>query len=457
MSNGIEKIGKKDVVWSFFSTFFFIGSNIILLPLILHEMPSAMVAVWSIFQVISGLVHLLDFGFRPSFARNVSYIFSGVQKLQVEGVLQAEETGSVNYKLLKTSLHAMQSFYRWMALSVLVLMLIAGSAYVYLIILPQYSESQIDLLLAWMMLIMVNCYNLYTLYYDALLLGKGYVKQSQQITILGQVLYLSVSVVLILFGCGLTAIVSAQFVSVFTRRILSYRVFFNKELIEHLAQVQEENYREILSIISPNAIKVGLTNLGGFLVSRSSVLMGSAFLTLEQIACYSITYQVIDVIAKCSTVYYQANVPKIAEFRASRNIMSLRNLFKNSIVLMIIVYVAFGGAFILLGDFAMMLIESDTTFLPVSLSVVLLVISLLEHNHSIAAGFIAADNRIPFFVPSLLSGLATVIFLWLFLSPFNMEIWGVILAPGAAQLVYQNWKWPSMVIKELYLKNYSKI
>jgi O-antigen/teichoic acid export membrane protein len=452
MSKGIEQIGRKDVVWSFFSTFFLIGSNIILLPLILHEMPAAMVAVWSIFQVISGLVHLLDFGFRPSFARNVSYIFSGVQRLQVEGVASDVVQGDVNYTLLKTALHAMRSFYKWMALSVLIMMLIIGSIYIYLVIIPKYSESHTDLLLAWMMLIAVNCYNLYTLYYDALLLGKGYVKQSQQITTLGQVLYLLVSVVLILLGCGLTAIVSAQFVSVFVRRILSYKVFFKKDLVVQLSKVQEENYSEVLHVISPNAVKVGLTNLGGFLVNRSSVLIGSAFLTLEEVACYSITFQVIEVIALCSTVYFQANVPKIAEFRANRNLSQLRRLFKNSIILMLLVYIIFGGIFLLLGNYVMQLLQSDTKFLTITLSSVLLIISLLEHNHSIAAGFIAADNRIPFFIPSILSGVATVVLLWLFMSQMNMGLWGMILAPGLAQLAYQNWKWPELVIKELYCK-----
>ena len=61
-----------------------------------------------------------------------------------------------------------------------------------------------------------------------------------------------------------------------------------------------------------------------------------------------------------------------------------------------------------------------------------------------------ADNKIPFFIPSLLSGAATVILLVVFLWRMDMGLWGMILAPGIAQLAYQNWKWPSVVIKELY-------
>jgi hypothetical protein len=80
----------------------------------------------------------------------------------------------------------------------------------------------------------------------------------------------------------------------------------------------------------------------------------------------------------------------------------------------------------------------------------MLLINLLENNHATAAGFISADNRIPFFIPSLISGAGTLLLLWLFLSVFHWGIWGMILAPGLAQLVYQNWKWPSVVIKEIY-------
>jgi ABC-type spermidine/putrescine transport system permease subunit II len=82
----------------------------------------------------------------------------------------------------------------------------------------------------------------------------------------------------------------------------------------------------------------------------------------------------------------------------------------------------------------------------------MLLISLLEQNHYVSAGFIMANNKIPFFIPSLVSGAATVLLLWIFMGVLDMEIWGLILAPGIAQLAYQNWKWPSVVIKELWGK-----
>jgi O-antigen/teichoic acid export membrane protein len=193
-----------------------------------------------------------------------------------------------------------------------------------------------------------------------------------------------------------------------------------------------------------------MTYLGGFLVNKSALLFGSAFLSLEQIACYGITLQVMDVLARCGTVVYQTFIPKLAQFRAEKDMHQLQRYYQYAVLSNLVIYLLGGIVWILAGDWALTIIKSETTFVPIAMLATMLIISLLEHNHSISAGFIMADNKIPFFIPSLVSGAATVLLLWLFLSPLHWGLWGMILAPGIAQLAYQNWKWPSVVIKELY-------
>ena len=307
-------------------------------------------------------------------------------------------------------------------------------------------------MIAWVLLIAINCYNLYTLYYDALLTGKGYVKRCQQINMLGQAVYIGLAIGLIYAGLGLTAIVASQLVSTIIRRVLTYRVFFTPELKAHLAVADTQDPKQILGAITPNAIKIGLTQLGGFLVNKSAILIGSAFLTLEEVACYGITLQVMDILARCGTVFYQSYLPKLAQCRAENDLTGLRHYYLLCTGSLIAVYMAGGAAWLLLGNWALDLIGSQTHFVPTAMLCVMLLISTLEHNHAVSAGFIMADNKIPFFIPSLVSGAATVLLLWLFLSTFHWGIWGLILAPGIAQLAYQNWKWPSVVIKELWGK-----
>lgn len=453
MAEKVEHIGKKEILWSYAGTFFMIGAGVILLPFILSNMPDETVGIWSIFQTITFLVLLLDFGFRPSFARNISYIFSGVKTLQKEGVAHADTDSEVDYGLLKGTLVAMRRFYRYMALAVLILLATAGTAYFYFI-LQKYSGDKQDALIAWIVLILINCYNLYTFYYDALLTGKGYIKRSQQINMLGQAIYIALAIGLIYAGFGLTAIVASQLVATIIRRVLSYHVFFTKELKAHLALAPVKEPKEILSAITPNAVKVGLTQLGGFLVNKSALLIGSAFLTLDQIASYGITMQVMDILARCAMVLYIAYMPRLAQCRANNDIVQLRKYYVWCTASFIAIFAAGGGIWLILGDPLLRLIGSQTLFLPTPLLGLALVIALLEHNHAVSAGFIMADNKIPFFIPSLASGAATVLLLWIFLDPLHMGLWGLIMAPGIAQLAYQNWKWPSMIIRELWGKKH---
>ncbi len=451
MANNIEHIGKKDIIWSYVATIFRVGAGIILWPFILSQMSAETVGIWNVMITIMGFVALLDFGFQPSFARNISYIFSGVTKLQKVGIQTAVSDGNINFSLLKGTLNAMRKFYRWMALGVFVILGIAGTAYFYYI-LQKYSGDRTDAMIAWILLIAINSYNVYTLYYNALLLGKGYIRRERQIMILSQCVYLSLAIVLIYAGYGLTAIVSSQAVSIILQRILSYRVFFTKELKQQLLHTEADETKDILRAISPNAVKVGLTQLGGFCVTKSALLIGSAFLTLEETACYGITLHIIDILARCSTVYYQSITPKIAQSRANKDVIKLKYYFVCSVGILVATFLLGGAAIAFLGNWGLNMIGSETKFLPTIMLCVMLLVYLLETNHSIAAGFISADNRIPFFIPSLLSGLGTVVLLWLFLSIFKWGVWGMILSQGIAQLVYQNWKWPSMVIKELNIR-----
>lgn len=451
MTNNIEHIGKKDIIWSYAATIFRVGAGIILWPFILSQMSAETVGIWNVMITIMGFITLLDFGFQPSFARNISYIFSGVTKLQKVGIQTAESDGNVNYALLKGTLNAMRKFYRWMALGVFVILGTAGTAYFYYI-LQKYSGDRIDAMIAWILLIAINSYNIYTLYYNALLLGKGYIRRERQIMILSQSIYLCLAIILIYAGFGLTAIVASQAVSIILQRILSYRVFFTKELKQQLSNTEAEDTKDILKAISPNAVKVGLTQLGGFCVTKSALLIGSAFLTLEETACYGITLHIIDILARCSTVYYQSITPKIAQSRANKDVIKLKYYFICSVGIMVTTFVLGGATIVFLGNWGLNIIGSETKFLPTIMLCVMLLVYLLETNHSIAAGFISADNRIPFFIPSLLSGLGTVVLLGLFLSIFKWGVWGMILSQGIAQLVYQNWRWPSMVIKELNIR-----
>lgn len=449
----VENIGIKDVIWNYVATFLQIASGIILLPFILKMMPPETIGIWTIFTTITSLIFLLDFGFNASFTRNISYIFSGVKELKQKGISITHENGAIDYGLLKGTTEAMRWLYSRMALVVFGLLFIFGTVYMHFV-LQKYSGNKPEVLIAWIILCIINTYNIYTLYYDSLLQGKGLIKKTKQILIIGQCVYLIVAIVFVLLGLGLISIVSAQAISIVIKRILAHKAFFTNELKLNINKKNNYNKKEIISAIYPNALKLGLTDIGGFLVNKSAIFIGSIYITLTEIASYGVTIQVIGILAGLAGVYYQSYIPKIAQYRTKQNNLALKDLYIRSSAIQLIVFISGGIFFIEFGSWALSLIGSQTQFLETKMIIVGLLIALLEKNHALAAGFLVAKNEVPFFKASLWSGAFTVLCLWLFLSPLKLGLWGMILAQGVVQLAYQNWKWPLVLIKEFSNKKF---
>lgn len=453
---GQVTIGRKDVVWNYTATFLKLASSALLLPAILSKMPSEMVGVWTVFITISFLTSLLDFGFNASFTRNVSYVVSGVKELRVEGFELTQ--GPVDYGLLKTLIQAMRWYYRWLSLIVAVLLLTLGTWYLHTV-LATYKGDTSEVYTAWIILIVINSYSLYTYYYDSLLQGVGYVMRSKQISIVGNAVYVLVAFVLILKGYGLVAIVSAQLLSIVLIRYLSYTVFFTGELKARLAAAVGRDPKELIKTIFPNALKIGLTSLGGFLITRSSVMIGGLYLTLDELASYGISIQLVGVVASMATIYTMTYQARIVNLRVENNSGEIRRIYIRGQYLLAATFAAGTLAIVLAGPWALQLIGSETVLLSARLTLLVALVSLLETNHSTAGMMLLTKNEVPFFKASLLSGAAIVVGLLLAFRFTDGGLYNLVLVPLVVDVAYQSWKWPLVAHRDLGItfRDYSNV
>jgi O-antigen/teichoic acid export membrane protein len=443
------QITKVDVVWNYGATFLKIAASALLLPFILRMMPPAMVGIWSIFMTITAFTSLLDFGFNSSFARNVTYIFSGVKTLKVNGYENVYENNlTVDYGLLKGVITAMKWFYTRVAILLFLLLTTLGTYYIYTL-LQNYKSDHNEVYISWVILCIINSYNLFTLYYDSLLQGKGLVKKSKQVIIVGQTVYLVIGAILILAGNGLIAIVSAQAASVIIVRWLSHHYFFTKEIKQKLYNAITIPKAEILKAITPNAVKIGLTSLGGFMVQRSAIVIGSLYLPLQDIASYGITMQLIAVIAGLGGIYIATYQPKIAQLRVKENKLKIRELYFKGEIILFTTYIVSGICLLLFGELALKIIGSKTLLLPNLLLGLILITSFLETNLSIAGTILLSKNIVPFFKASLISGGSIIVGLLLLFQFTNGGLLIMICVPLFVDIAYQAWKWPLEVIYDL--------
>ena len=350
------QINKKDVLWNYGATFLKIASAALLFPFILKMMPSETVGIWIIFVTITALGSLLDFGFSSSFTRNVTYVFSGVRSLKINGFETVnKEDLTIDFGLLKGVISSMRWFYSRVALAFLSLITTLGTYYIY-VLMQDYKGDQQEVYIAWILLCLISTYNLYTLYYDSLLQGKGLIKRSKQIVILGQTAYLIFAVILIMRGNGLIAIIAAQTISVIIIRWFSYRFFFTNEIKLKLRNAISRSKNEILKAIYPNAIKMGITGLGTFMVLRSAIIIGSLYLPLSDIASYGITIQLIAVITSLSGIYTATYQPKIVELRVTNNNQAIKELYLKGQIILIFTYLIGGLGLIFFGEYMLNII-----------------------------------------------------------------------------------------------------
>lgn len=445
-------ITRGDVLWNYTATFLNIASGVILFPIILRELPTETVGVWTIFISITAIAGLLDFGFSTSFTRNVSYVFSGVKSLKKNGFeTVGQGDNSIDYGLLKGLISAMRWFYSRMAFFLFFILIVFGTYYLQTL-LHDYSGDTQEVYIAWGLLCIIVTYDLFTQYYNSLIIGKGLIKQSKQIIIAGKIAYLILAFVLIVKGFGLVAIVSAQALSILIIRWLSYRLFFSKEIKLKLVSETSDQRKEVLKVTTPNALKIGLTSLGSFLVSKSAIIIGSLYLSLEEIASLGITMQIISLIAGLAAIYISTYQPKIAQLIVFNKISEVKKYYLKAKIILFLTFLVMGSGLLLFADDALRLIGSQTVLIPKELILLALIISFLERNHAMAAGILLSKNTVPFFIPSLLSGIGTVSILFLLFQFFDPDVWILVVSAGIAQGLYQNWKWPHVVNKELDIK-----
>jgi O-antigen/teichoic acid export membrane protein len=453
------QIGRKDVAWNFAATFMRIASGLIVLPLVLRLLPSQEVGLWNIFLTIGSIAALLDFGFSNSFARNITYIFSGVKVLKAEGYVAVDQKDTtIDYGLLKSVVTAMRRYYGILA-GVFLLLFIIASPFYLTSILQKYVGNVHEVWIAWFTFGLLVAYQLYTYYYGALLMGRGYVKKSLQIIVVAQSARIIITAVFLLYGLGLISLVIGMFISDILNRTLSYLVFYDKEIKQRMKASTIIPVGEIMKIMTPNALKIGLTSIGGFFINKAVILIAPLYLSLSDIGSYGTTKQIIDLIASIGGIWFSTYYPKTTLYRVNNELEGVKRLYIKGKISLIVAFIVCGIGLILVGPPILTLIHSKTHLLSSTMIFVFLIVAFLEANHVMSAGLLLTKNEVPFVKASLLSGVGVLVLLYSGLYFTKIGIWCMILAPGIAQVVYQNWKWPLLVIQELKLtyKDYYNI
>jgi|GEM_PF-918171 len=446
------QIGKKDILWSYVAQGLRWGSFLIVLPLALNRIPAKQMAFWYLFTTVNSLVMLFDFGFSPTIARNVTYIFSGAKSLLKRGIERSPETAhgearteEVDGELLSRLISSAKYLYRSLAIVFAVLILSAGTWYVHSIMVKNAVEGRAEIWTAWGIMTVSIVVSFYYLYLNALLLGRGYVLKLQKATVVSNIVSLLVAFSGLMMGYGIVAMAVASLATLIVNRYLCVRYFFDKPYKKLIAKVDRDAAREgrkkLLGTLWFNAKRSGTVTLGGFLVSRFGQFFVTSFFALAVAAKYGLTMQVILVVSGLAATYTNVMMPKITYEHFNKNISEVRRHFGLMATVVFVTYAVACAGLLLAGEPLLELIRSKTQLLPSLQIAFLFLIYFLESQHSAFANIHSIDNRIPFVKPAIISGGVMLVATFLVMKFISANLWYLMLIQFVVQASYNNWKW----------------
>ena len=397
---------------------------------------------------IGSMVALIDFGFAPQFGRNFTYVFSGAKTLQKEG-LNREVGDKIDYHLLRCLIDVAKMVYRRMSIIVLFLMAIPGTYYVYRV--TDGFERVHGCLWIWIVYSLSTYFNIYFFYYSSLLAGRGLIQESKKSMMASKITYILLTYAFLFCGIGLMGVCLANLISPFVNRWLSYRYFYDKDILCKLSCTKSTKAErsELFSIIWFNAKKLGVNFIGAYAILKFSMFIAGLYLTMAEISSYGLMIQLATLLTGIGSTFLTASIPRITSLRVSHEQNAMIRNFAMAMIVFYMFFIIGSFGLIILGPTILGLIGSNAQLPETSILLIYLIVTLLENNHGQFATFITTGNDVPFVKAAIFSGIIICLGDFVILKYTDLDLLGLVLVQGIVQLAYNNWYWPYYVLCSL--------
>lgn len=436
---------KKDVVWNYLGIIISLGSQIILLPILVKCLEPYILGLWYIFVSIGSIVILFDFGFTPTIARTVAYCWSGALELNKTGVKSINKRNETNYELLYFVIKTCKLVYFLIAILALLLMLTLGTWYIKNI---SNNMFTMEIFISWIIYAISIFFNLYIGYYSVALIGIGDISRQSRANIISKLLFLFIGTIGLIFSESILSLSIANLISGFAMRFLSAYFFYNihdmKNLFKKIVFSNRYSIKYVLNNMWHNAWRDGFVSVTMYLTSQANTLLCASFLSLTETGIYSFCLQIVTAIANVSSGLYNSYMPALQSAYINKDKELPKRLYSTAVFLFYFIFILASIVFVFIGIPIIYYIKE--TFEIDRLLFVLLAINMLFlQRHRISASFIANMNRLPYVKSFIFWGIVSLIVSYIFMKYFNWGIYALIILPLIVQSLYNNWKWNTVV------------
>lgn len=445
------KLTKGDVIWSYIGTVMSMGANLLMLPVIIYFLDSNMLGLWYVFTSIGTITALFDFGFAVTFARNITYCWSGAKSLKKEDVVFSDSS-EPDFLLMKKVLLACKTVYFRISGTALFVMLTVGFAYILYI--SKDVEGKMHLF-AWFIYSFAVFLNLYYGYYSSFLRGVGAVDQVNKNTVLARSGQILATVLLLYAGFDIIGVCVAYLVYGTLFRFLGKWKFYKYNNIgDRLGEVKDiiemKDYKPLIGVVWHNAWRDGVIAISNNFSNQATVIVCSLYLTLSETGVYSIGVQIAMALAVISGTLYTASQPQLQAAYISKNMERMKNTMSVIVLSFIIIYLI-GIITVITIILPLLRILKPEAIVSIPVMLGLCAYHFLLRFRDCYTSYFSCTNRILYMNSFLISAILCILLSITLTGFFQMGVWGLIIAQLISQLVYNVWHWPVLAHQEMQM------
>ena len=437
------RTSRADVIWNYVGTVVSMASGFVLLPLLMRFLTPDELGLWYVFVAVSNLAMLFEFGFNPTFARNIVYVVSGARRLTREGCDFDSVEAGIDWHLLKTVIRASRLVYAAIAVAVALALSTLGTLYVGAV---SSQVPGVSRWVSWAVFVVSVFLNLYFLYSITLLRGYGDVAGENRAKTFARLAQLAVSALLMLAGWGLVGaslgyLANGVLLRVFASLQLRRHDDVRAGLASDRSAVTAIEVRAVLATVGHVAWRDGLVQLACYASTQAMSIVGSLTLGLAETGTYSVLLQFGNAVYNFAGAYPKSFFPAFQAAHASHDIARQREIVSEGVVAYWSLFmVGVAGVALAVMPLLPLVKEGFTPDLPLFLALCLYL--GLWNQHSIFCNYIVGMNEIPYVRGYVLAALVGAPLSYVLSGPFGWGAWGLVAGQALSQAAYNNWRWP---------------
>ncbi|EGD7150557.1 hypothetical protein ABJX56_001613 [Shigella dysenteriae] len=390
--------------------------------------------IWYIFMALQTLLFILNSALTPNISRQYSIAFTDIGEGFDPRLFHTKIIIIYNKIILVATV--MGVFFTLTYLNYVVDIFRLGNA---------------SILLSWVIVFASILLEIYFTSYECALNGFGEFKKVNKVNFVSRlILTLSIFTLLLsdvqsnclLIFCGL------YFFSNIIKRVMIINLFNHTFKDRGLKESRKtvDFFERIRCKLQKLSFLSLLSSIGGVLIVRSGMFILPFYVPMDQVASYGLTYQLFElgfnVIFTISIIVTPAWISAY-----KNNPEGLKKSFTWVKYISLLLMLICGLLITFLGNIILEFADVETRVQSVIFCFYLLVIFVLQVNHSISGQLLTIQNKIPFAYASFLSGIFALILSGILIKYYS--VFGAIYAILISQLIYNNWKWPYEAYKFL--------